>query len=180
LNKILTHKHRFGILDFEKANSYLSLEDSGLTFSPQLVQEGKRSTLGGYRAALKLLKEQSPDAIFCYNDLMAIGAILAAEHLELKVPDDIAVVGFDDIMMASMITPPLTTMGIPQFELGKLTGTLIMELLKDQKTDSQIILYPVKLQVRGYSGAGEFSREKKRQLHENLISSFSVDLPNGP
>ena len=156
-----------------------ALEASGRDLIPQLIQQGKPSTRGGYRAALKLLTEYTPDAIFCYNDLMAIGAILAAEHLEMNVPDDVAVVGFDDILMAAMIAPPLTTMRIPQYELGRLTGELIMESLKDQEPETKSILYPVELQIRGSSGAEEFTKEQKRQLLENLISSFSVDLPNG-
>ena len=156
-----------------------ALEAAGRTVDSRLIQQGQPSTRGGYRAALKLLKEHSPDAIFCYNDLMAIGAILAAEHLEMRVPDDVAIVGFDDIPMAAMIAPPLTTMRISQHELGRLTGQLIMEHLKDKAAASKSLIAPVELQIRGSCGAKEFTKAQKRQLVENLISSFSVDLPDG-
>ncbi|MCP4404085.1 MAG: LacI family transcriptional regulator [bacterium] len=156
-----------------------ALETAGRDVEPQLIQQGKPSTRGGYRAALTLLTEHSPDAIFCYNDLMAIGAILAAEHLEMDVPGDVAIVGFDDIPMAAMIAPPLTTMRISQHELGRLTGELVMEHLKDKDAAPKSLLYPVELQIRGSCGAKEFTKDQKRQLVENLISSFSVDLPDG-
>jgi LacI family transcriptional regulator, galactose operon repressor len=156
-----------------------ALEASERDVIPQLIQQGKPSTRGGYQAALKLLTEYAPDAIFCYNDLMAIGAILAAEHLEMSVPDDVAIVGFDDIPMAAMIAPPLTTMRIAQYELGSLTGQLIMEHLKSKAPIPKSILYPVELQMRGSCGAEEFTRDQKQQLLENLISKFSVDLPDG-
>jgi DNA-binding LacI/PurR family transcriptional regulator len=110
---------------------------------------------------------------------MAIGAMLAAEHLEMSVPDDVAVVGFDDIPMAAMIVPPLTTMRIPQYELGKLTGELLMKHLTEKDATSQALLYSADLQIRGSCGAKDFTKDQKRQLVENLISSFSVDLPDG-
>ncbi len=156
-----------------------ALKSSDLDFAPQLVEKGKPSIRGGYRATLKLFETQIPDAIFCYNDLMAVGAILAAQHIGKHIPKDVAIMGFDDIMMASMVEPPLTTMRIPQYELGKLTGELLLERLRDEQVEQKSFLYPVELQIRGSCGAKQFTKEQKQHLLENLISSFSVDLPDG-
>lgn len=78
-----------------------------------------------------------------------------------------------------MVEPPLTTMQIPQYELGKFTGELILERLRNKNAEQKSVLYPVELQIRGSCGAKQFTKEQKQQLLENLISSFSVDLPDG-
>ncbi|MBD3307059.1 LacI family DNA-binding transcriptional regulator [candidate division KSB3 bacterium] len=156
-----------------------ALEASGIPYEPHLIQKGQPSISGGYRATLELLKTRNPDAIFCYNDLMAVGAILALQYLDRQVPDDVAVVGFDDIMAASMIDPPLTTMRIAQYELGKLTGELVLERLKEGICCPKSQIYPVELQVRGSCGAVQFTRGYKHHLVEHVVSSFAVDFPNG-
>ena len=156
-----------------------ALEASDIAFDPQLVQRGEPSVSGGYRATLQLLEAHNPDAIFCYNDLMAVGAILAAQHCDRHVPNDVAIVGFDDIMAASMIDPPLTTMRIAQYDLGKLTGELVLERLKGGICCPKSQIYPVELQVRGSCGAVEFTKDYKHRLLENVISSFAVDVSKG-
>ena len=68
-----------------------------------------------------------PDAVFCANDLMAIGALDAIRDRGLRVPDDLALVGFDDIDAAAMITPALTSVVNPAFETGRAAGSLLLE-----------------------------------------------------
>lgn len=155
-----------------------ALEENGLEFDPVLVEKEKPSIRGGYQAMLNLFKSQSPDAVFCYNDLMAVGAIIAAQQLDLNVPNDLAVVGFDDITLASLITPPLTTIQIPQYELGKLTGELLLKYLQDGELHERSIWLPVELQVRASSVKRPFTKEQRQALLENLISYIATDLPD--
>lgn len=155
-----------------------ALESAGIVFDPQLVKKDKASIYGGYRTTLKLLEHHDLDAIFCHNDLMAVGAIFGAHHLGRHVPKDLGIVGFDDIAMASMVSPPLTTMRISQYDMGKLTGELILDCLRNEETKQPSVLYPVELQIRGSSGVGEFTTEQQQQWVEDLVSHLSVELPN--
>ena len=71
-----------------------------------------------------------PDAVFCANDLMAIGALDAARELGLRVPDDIRIVGFDDIEAAALVSPALTTIANPAYETGWAAGNLVLDRLQ--------------------------------------------------
>ena len=85
----------------------------------------------GYTITQKLLRERElPDAIFCANDAMAVGAIGALHEAGLRVPDDIAVVGFDDIPIARFLTPPLTTVRVPIAELGSSATERLIDALR--------------------------------------------------
>ncbi|MDQ0297945.1 LacI family repressor for deo operon, udp, cdd, tsx, nupC, and nupG [Salibacterium salarium] len=106
------------------------------------IQEGDFSVDSGYNVMFKLLAmEDRPDAVFAANDEMAMGAINAAKAFDLKVPEDIAIVGFDDIRMASMFTPQLTTVSQPTFDIGQKSMSLLLDLLnKEPLTQSQFVL----------------------------------------
>lgn len=85
----------------------------------------------GYSITQKLLHERErPDVIFCANDAMAVGAIGALHEAGLRVPDDIAVVGFDDIPIARFLTPPLTTVRVPIAELGSSATERLIDALR--------------------------------------------------
>ncbi|MEO7362762.1 MAG: LacI family DNA-binding transcriptional regulator [Gemmatimonadaceae bacterium] len=85
----------------------------------------------GYSTTQKLLRErETPDAIFCANDAMAVGAIGALHEAGLRVPDDIAVVGFDDIPIARFLTPPLTTVRVPIADLGSSATERLIDALR--------------------------------------------------
>ena len=88
---------------------YQALMDHGIERDPRLVVSAAPSIRGGYRAALEMLTADRPEAVFCYNDLMAIGLMIASREMNISVPKDLAIVGFDDISQASMTEPPLTT-----------------------------------------------------------------------
>ncbi|WP_017726469.1 LacI family DNA-binding transcriptional regulator [Halalkalibacterium ligniniphilum] len=101
------------------------------------IQEGDFTVESGYNVMTKLLAMESrPDAVFAANDEMAIGAIHAIKHRGLRVPEDIAVVGFDDIEIASYYDPPLTTIRQPTYKIGRKAMNLLIELL-GKKTLSQ-------------------------------------------
>ena len=96
-----------------------ALADSGTPFRPELVADGDFTRAGGATAMRELAaRPDRPTAIFCANDLMAIGAMDVARELGLDVPGDIALVGYDDIEAASLVTPSLTTVLNPADQVG--------------------------------------------------------------
>ena len=153
-----------------------ALMAAGTAPEPELVVAASPTIQGGFRAAMDVIEKEHPDAIFCYNDLMALGAVLAARHIGLSIPDDLALVGFDDIEMASLIDPPLTTVRIHQYRLGRLTGQAVLECIQTQEPASKVVLSPVELQVRGSSGAVLPSEQQRQLTLDSLISSFSQDV----
>jgi DNA-binding LacI/PurR family transcriptional regulator len=90
-----------------------------------------------------------PTAVFAANDMMAIGFMMGLSNLGLKVPDDIAVVGCDDIPMAALVKPALTTVRVPMCEIGRRAMELLLEFLRDgEKEPAQSILLNCELVIR--------------------------------
>jgi len=130
----------------------LALKDNRIAFDSFLVKEVNPTFEGGYKAMNSLLSmEEPPDAVFAYNDLMAIGALKSIHGRGLKVPADIAVVGFDDVQAASFTSPPLTTVALPKHEMGVKAMQLILELISGKGKHKKILL-PTKLVVRESCG----------------------------
>ena len=103
----------------------------------------------GYDRAQQLLDmEQAPSAIFCCNDLMAIGAMRAAAEREYRIPDDIAIVGFDDIPIAQYTNPPLTSVIQPLKRLGRLSSQRLIERIQADSTEVAQHKLDVDLAVR--------------------------------
>jgi DNA-binding LacI/PurR family transcriptional regulator len=103
---------------------------AGLSAAELAVAEGDGHVSGGERAMTELLdRDRPPTAVACYNDLSAIGAVRAARSRGLRVPDDVSVVGFDDIDLAAHVEPPLTTMAQATSRIGRLAVDWITELL---------------------------------------------------
>lgn len=97
------------------------------------IQEGNLSFESGYNQTLKLLAlETPPTGIFVFNDEMSFGVIKAVEDSGLKVPDDVAVVGFDNIKIASIIEPTLTTVDQPKYEIGKKAMDLLLKIIEGE------------------------------------------------
>ena len=84
-----------------------------------------------------------PTAIICYNNLVAVGALHACVDLDRSVPGDLAVVGFDDILLSALVTPPLTTCRVPRHELGgQATRLLLNRIVGCPDESNQVILQP--------------------------------------
>lgn len=115
-----------------------------------LVFEGNFKMESGFSLAPELIgMKRRPSAVFAANDLMAIGLILGATNLGLNVPRDLAVVGCDDIPMASLIKPTLTTIRLPMYEIGARAMEMLAARLNGQKAmASQTILLGSELIVR--------------------------------
>jgi LacI family transcriptional regulator len=106
---------------------------------------------GGYQAMQTLMAlPERPDAVFCANDLMAIGALDVAHELGLSVPDDVAVVGFDDVDAATIVTPQLTTVRNPAYDLGNAAGDLALSRLTGRyRGAGRTVVLPCPLVERG-------------------------------
>jgi len=125
------------------------LQNHGLPANPNLILSGAPTLEQGYQAALRLLAEQPQiTAIFAYNDLMAVSAIQACQTLGRRVPDDCAVIGFDDTRLASLVTPPLTTVRIDQYQLGQKATERLLAMIENPEAAFSPLNLPVELIVR--------------------------------
>ena len=110
---------------------HTALAESGIEHEASLVVRGDFSELSGYGAVSQLLElEPRPTAIFAANDSMAIGALSALREAGLRVPDDVAVAGFDDIPLARYMNPPLSTVHVDISQLGERAAALLLTSLK--------------------------------------------------
>jgi LacI family transcriptional regulator len=113
-----------------------SMKEIGLPVKPDFLIEGDHRLEGGKRALKKLAQlRERPTAVLCSNDMTAIGVMREAFELNIKVPQDLSVVGFDDIRMAEFLTPPLTTVQMSQSELARLA---FEALLKEVKRETPV------------------------------------------
>ena len=116
-----------------------ALEDAGPIYNPDWVKHCLPMVETGQETARDLLDQHSEiTALFCYNDLVAVGALKACADLDYKVPDDIAIVGFDDIMLASLVTPPLTTCRVPRYEMGVQAARMVLAQVGEKRTTPSI------------------------------------------
>ena len=114
----------------------MALAQAGLPFDERLVVEGDFREGGGRAATLRLL-DRVPDveAIFVANDQMAAGAIRAVRDLGRDVPRDVSVVGFDDVLLAEYLSPTLTTVRQPLYEMGRAAAQIAIALLQEKEVE---------------------------------------------
>jgi DNA-binding LacI/PurR family transcriptional regulator len=134
----------------DRAQGYRrALEAAGVAFSPALIAEADWSLRGGYQAAQGLLARGMPfSALFAHNDQMAIGALRALREAARRVPEDISVVGYDDIPMAEYCEPPLTTIRQPMREVGAMATRLLIQAVEQPGVPQGEILLKTELIVR--------------------------------
>jgi LacI family transcriptional regulator len=130
-----------------------ALQESGFAVDPELMVTGDWTRHGGYDAMQGLLSQPAqrrPDGVFCANDLMAIGAVDAVREAGLQVPQDVAVVGFDDVDAATIVNPPLTTAVNPAYDSGVSAGRLLLSRLTgDHQGSGRTVVLPCPVVVRG-------------------------------
>lgn len=106
-----------------------ALATADLPFDPALVQEGDWMSGSGFIGAQRLMKlSRPPTAIFCANDLMALGTLEALKQQGLRVPEDVSVMGYDDQELARHSHPPLSTLVLPNYEMGRAAVDLLLQL----------------------------------------------------
>jgi LacI family transcriptional regulator len=125
-----------------------SLDEAGIPFDPLLIRDGNYRGPQTDDAARELLtRSDRPTAIFAANDLSAIRVLNVAAELGIRVPEDLSVIGFDDIPEAASASPPLTTMAQPLTEMGAQALQILLDLLKGDDVARHVHL-PAKLVVR--------------------------------
>lgn len=131
----------------------LALSRRGIKRHPRLSVEGNFSVESGIRGMESLFSSgQDFTAVFCSNDEMAFGAIRAIKARGLRVPQDISVVGFDDLRLSRYFDPPLTTVAQPMGEIGREAMTMLMEILRDVSVPPRKRILPTQLVVRESTG----------------------------
>jgi DNA-binding LacI/PurR family transcriptional regulator len=129
------------------------LAEHDLLYDPMMVVEGGFSRQSGYTAMTELLSRDLPiDAVFAGNDEMAQGALLAMNQAGVRVPDDVALVGFDDTPTAQELSPQLTTVRQPVYERGAQAAELLLDLIEGVVTEPRHVLLPTQLIVRQSCG----------------------------
>lgn len=123
-----------------------ALRTHHLPFSPELVYEGDFLQSCGVTAANILLDlPEPPTAIFASNDVMAMGAMDVIRHRGLRIPDDISIVGFDNIPQSGMVFPPLTTVQQPLEQMGSVATQMLLGMLEESQVSGRRIDLPTEL-----------------------------------
>ena len=125
------------------------LEEYGVGYDPNLVRHCPPTVEGGYQVATQLIQEHPEiSALFCFNDLVAIGVLQCCQHLGIKTPGDLAIIGYDDIPMASWVTPALTTCHVAFEEMGKLAVQLLIDHISGCAESCENIVMQPELIIR--------------------------------
>ena len=137
----ISSRERF--LGYKKA-----MEDYCELISEGMISEGNFKLGSGYKAAKKLIEKNRPDAIFCVNDVMALGAMAAIREEGLRIPDDIALIGFDDIELANLSRPSLSTVAQPKYETGKIAAELLFKQIEGKLSSGKYYCIEPNLVIR--------------------------------
>ena len=130
----------------------MALEQAGIAAENELMQEGGFRHDGGYRAMQALLDlPRPPTAVFVANNLMTLGALQAIHERGREIPEDIALVGFDDMPWATSLQPPLSTVAQPTRELGCTAAELLLSRIQDSQRATRHVILETRLIVRASS-----------------------------
>jgi LacI family transcriptional regulator len=140
-----------------------ALATADIAFDQSLFRNGDWLPLKGYQLAMELLKMRNPpSAILCANDLMAVGALEAASELGLRVPVDVSIMGYDDQELARYTHPPLSTLVLPNYEMGRRAIDLLIDLAVHNK-----VIRPMTIKIDGplieRASVGVNKRQKARE-----------------
>jgi DNA-binding LacI/PurR family transcriptional regulator len=131
-----------------------ALAEHGLELDQALIKIGDFKQDSGYQMACQLLEmDDPPTAIFTANNLMTLGALNAIHEKKLSIPQEVAIVGFDDMSWAQSLAPPLTAVAQPTYELGRTAADLLLRRIGDPNRPTEQICLEANLVVRESSGA---------------------------
>ncbi len=129
-----------------------ALAEAGAMRRESDLARGDFSSRGGYLAMQSLLRRKPrPSAVFVCNDLMAFGALAAAHEAGIAVPEQLSIVGFDDIELAAFSTPPLTTVAQPKRQIGTTAADLLLERLESNRSEERRVILEPQLKIRDSS-----------------------------
>ena len=138
----------------ERIEGYLSaLSEHGLATEPDWIRRGEATLQGGYEQMEALLDQGTcPDAVFCAGDTMAMGAVKVLKKRGLRVPEDVALVGFDDIEQAAFWDPALTTIRQPKHQIGETAFRKLYALIRKERLTNARDILPYELVIRESCG----------------------------
>jgi len=143
-------------MDRDKQMGYRrALKEKNIPPRDDYVVQGNGEIEGGYLCAKTLMRNRNPPrAIFAANDLMAIGALDAIKDLSLRIPEQVAIVGFDNIKMSALVDPKLTTVSYPAYRMGALAARLLFDTIDSKNIDGKPreIHLQVELKIRKSCG----------------------------
>jgi DNA-binding LacI/PurR family transcriptional regulator len=140
-----------------------ALEGQGLAFDQALVRYGNFTVESGAQAMAELLRlNPRPSAVFVASDTVAIGALQAIKDAGLRVPQDIAVCGFDDISFAKFTTPPLTTVQLPAYGLGWAAAEMLIRMISKEEIKNPYVILSTELVIRDSCGNKHPRKAAKR------------------
>ncbi len=126
-----------------------AMTEFGLEIDENKVLTGSFKREWGYGAAIWLLNQEIDfDAVFCGNDLIAIGLVKALKDAGKKIPQDVAVLGFDDIYMARLVEPELSTILQPKYDMGYQASALLIDMIEGRAPLDKLVVFDTKLIVR--------------------------------
>jgi len=138
-----------------RSGYYQALREAGLQVEDDYLRQGDYTPASGFTAMLELLKlSPRPTAVFVASDVVAMGALQAIKRLGLRIPDDVAVVGFDDVPLAEYYDPPLTTIRLPAYGLGWAAGERLVRMIQGEGLGQAGLLLESELIVRQSSTGG--------------------------
>ena len=149
----------YGGLEYQGADERFqgyrqALAEAGLLYDPALLREGDYSAASGFTAMTSLLDAHTDfSAVFISNDTVALGAMAALRGRGLRIPEDVAVVGYDDIPVAAYAAPPLTTVHSPAREHGRLAGEMLIKLIRGEAVAMGRVQLGLELIIRESCGA---------------------------
>ncbi|AUJ81889.1 MULTISPECIES: HTH-type transcriptional repressor PurR [Enterobacter] len=134
-----------------------AMEEALITVPENWIVQGDFEPESGYRAMQQIVSQQPrPTAVFCGGDIMAMGALCAADELGLRVPQDISVIGYDNVRNARFFTPALTTIHQPKDSLGETAFNMLMDRIVNKREESQSIEVHPRLVERRSVADGPF------------------------
>lgn len=156
----MVNGHDRAIVSQERLEGYRQgLEGSNIPFDPSIVVNGGFSEVLAEEAATTLLNDQpNLSAIFCASDLMAMGVMRAAKKLNRSIPEDLSIIGYDNIILSGYVTPALTTVSQDMFQMGYSSAELLIDILEGGNLSRHKII-PHELVIR--ESTNEFHSKKK-------------------
>lgn len=152
------------------------LAENEIKFDPALALPGDWEFEGGYRSTLNLLRQGNPPtAIFAANDLMALGAIYAIQDAGLSVPEDIAVVGYDNRDFTKIFRPKITTVSMPVYEMGWAAAELLLKQISDGREEMDEIKIRGQIFIRETCGADESQRTKEEAVSATIARRIMLN-----
>lgn len=147
-----------------------ALSDYHIPFEPDLIKEGDFLQPSGFVNGNALLALPTPPtAIFASSDMMALGVMDAARARGLRIPEDLSLVGFDDIPMAAVAHPGLTTVRQPLEEIGRIATEILLTAIKNPEDPPQVVVVPTELIIRGTTAPiNTFSSKKETAVSQPM------------